>query len=495
MKKYNYLLITTDQQRADTLGCVNPLVQTPNLDRLAQEGILYNRAYTSNPVCTPSRISILTGHYPSTHGCYTIGTSLRKGYHTAAETLTESGYYTALCGKAHFQACLSPTSEEAIPFIQNREYYKKWDGPYYGFQHAQLVIGHSVEAHCPGMHYGVWLEEHGVDSSKYFGNNEYTDFGQWDLPEEYSGSAFVCEKTVDAIRAAQEESKPFAIWASFQDPHNPCFVGKRWRDLYKPEDMPVYNYTPGEMDDRPEFYRGMAENGDFGLEDKMNGKNWHCVSNLPFMGEQEKREIMRSYYGMISQMDFYVGKIMAYLEENHLRENTIVVFTSDHGDYMGNHGLWWKGIPAYEDIQRVPLIVSHPECRTPGAVSQALQSTIDIPCTFLQDAKLSIVGQQGKDEMPSWLDAHVTVRDHAFVEFRPSESDFMQVTFITDTYKLIMYHDLQWNELYDLSRDPEQKHNLWYKEEYQQVRFELMRKYISAQMEKDGVLQSRDAPA
>lgn len=495
MKKYNYLLITSDQQRADTIGCRNPFIQTPNLDRMAEQGILFERAYTSNPVCTPSRISMLTGHYPSRHGCYTIGTALRKGYETVAEKFTEHGYYTALCGKAHFQPCLSPESEEAAPFIMDREYYKKWDGPYYGFEHAQLVIGHSVESHCPGMHYGVWLEKKGIDPSKYFGMHEYTDFGEWDLPEECSGSAFVCETAIEAMENARKEEKPFYIWASFQDPHNPCFVGERWRNLYRPEDMPVYGYEPGEMEGKPDFYRKMAENGDFGLEEKMNGKNWHCVSNLPFMGKREKQEIMRSYYGMISQMDWYIGRILDYLDENGLRENTIVIFASDHGDYMGNHGLWWKGIPAYEDIQRVPMIVMHPACRTPGKVSKALESTLDIPCTFLAQAGISTVGQQGKEELASWLDAEKTVRDHVFVEFRPSESEFDQITFITDQYKLVMYHDTGWNELYDLSEDPEQKKNLWDCREYEDVRFSLLRQYISAAMEKDGVLQTRMAPA
>lgn len=495
MRKYNYLLITSDQQRFDTLGCRNPLIKTPNLDKLAARGICFDRAYTSNPVCTPARISLLTGHYPSKHGCYTIGTSLKKGYDTVAQQFSDAGYFTALLGKAHFQSCLSSDSEEAIPFIMNRDYYRSWDGPYYGFEKAQLVIGHSVERHCPGMHYGVWLEEKGVDPSLYFGKNKYTDFGTWELPEEYSGSAFVWEKTRDAIEETMKQDKPFFIWSSFQDPHNPCFVGKKWINMYRPEDMPVYSYEEQEMEDKPPFYEKMVKTGSFGLEAEMNGKNWHCVSNQPDMGKTEKREIMRCYYGMITQMDHYIGKIVDYLEEKKILNNTIIIFTSDHGDYMGNHGMWWKGIPAYEDIQRVPMIVSHPECKTPGRVSESIQSTLDIPLTFAKNAGLCVQGMQGKDEINTWLDSSARIRQETLIEFRPSESDFMQITMVTDTYKLVLYHTEGMGELYDLKADPQQHHNLWNRKEYQELRYRLMERYIRAQMERDGVLQTRFAPA
>lgn len=495
MKKLNYLLITSDQQRFDTLGILNSKIKTPNLDRLCKKGILFDRAYTTNPVCTPSRISMLTGHYPSKHGCYTIGTSLKENYDTVANTFSENGYFTALLGKAHFQACLSEKSFESMPSIANREYFKNWTGPYYGFDYAQLVIGHSVEAHCPDMHYGVWLDEHGVDINKYFGNNEYTDFGEWDLPEEYSGSAFVCEKTKQAIDMAKEKDKPFYIWSSFQDPHNPCFVGKKWRDMYKNEDMPVYGKFENEMDDKPEFYKNMVENDDFGLENQMNGKNWHCVSNLSFMDDEKKREIMRSYYGMVTQMDKYIGDIIDYLEENDLIDNTVIVFTSDHGDYMGNHGLWWKGIPAYEDIQKVPYIVATPNCKTKNSISHALQSTIDIPLTFLNYANIKKSGLQGKNQINSWEDCDFSSREDTIIEFRPSESDFMQVTYVNKNYKMILYHDSRYNELYNIEKDKDQLINLWYKPESINLKLKLLEDYVKAQMEKDGVLQERLSPA
>lgn len=194
-------------------------------------------------------------------------------------------------------------------------------------------------------------------------------------------------------------------------------------------------------------------------------------------------------------LDKYIGKILDYLEEKNLTENTVIVFTSDHGDYMGNHGLWWKGIPAYEDIQKVPFIVASPMCKTKNAVSHCIQSTIDIPFTFLDYAGIKKVGLQGKSEKQSWEDCETPVRKDAIVEFRPSESEFMQVTYITQKYKLIMYHDGKYNELYDIEKDPQQLCNLWNKPDFGEIKTNLLVEYASAQMEKDGVLQERLAPA
>lgn len=491
-KKMNYLFITSDQQRWDTIHANNPLIKTPNIDRLCEKGISFNRGYTPNPVCTPSRISMLTGHYPSKHGCYTIGTGLPQDYPTIPNIMSENGYFTSLIGKAHFQPCLFSESFESEPNIFDREFFKEWTGPYYGFDYVKLVIGHSVEKHSAGMHYGVWLKENGIDITKYFGNNQYTDFGTWELPQEYSGSKWTADETIGAIDKALEKDENFFIWSSFQDPHNPCFVPEPWASMYKEEDMPVYNYIEGEMDNKPLFYKEMVEKGSFRDTLEIPEKNWHCVRNLPFMNEAEKRRIMALYYGMVSQMDHYIGKILDYLEEKNLMDNTIIIFTSDHGDYMGNHGLWWKGLPAYEDAQRVPFVVAHPQCKTPGTKSDALQSLVDIGNTFLAVSDIELpVGLQGVNQEASWIDSNVSTRDWAMVEFRPTENQYMQKTFITNEYKLVVYHNRKYGELYNLISDPQQYNNLWDNPEYRDIRDELMQRLISAEMEKEGILRER----
>lgn len=497
----NILLITSDQQRWDTLGCCNPKIKTPNLDRLASHGLLFDRAYTVNPVCTPTRVSILTGHYPSKHGCYTIGTSLNEDYPTVPAIMAKEGYFTALVGKAHFQACLNEPypdkgTLESAPHIYDREYFRSWNGPYFGFDYVRLVIGHADQELSTGMHYGIWLEEQGIDTKKYFGNTRYDDFGTWDLPEKYSNSRWTADETIKTIDMAQDKGQPFFIWSSFQDPHNPCFVPEPWASMYDPADMPVYGLQDGELEGKPDLYEAAANGINFGRDVDCGDKNWHCVSNLPHMDEGRKREIMAKYYGMVSLMDHHIGRILDHLDKKGLLEDTLIVFTTDHGDYMGNHGLWWKGLPTYEDIHRIPFIVSHPGCKTKGDTSSALQSLVDLGTTFLCAAGIRLpAGIQGVNQERVWKGEAEYVRKWAMVEFRPSESPFMQKTFITNRYKLVVYHYRKYGELYDLLADPEQLVNLWDRSEYGEVKVLLLQELIFAEMEKDGELRERTAYA
>ncbi len=505
--KRNVLLITSDQQRWDTIGILNDKIKTPNLDKLARDGILFNRGYTNNPVCTPSRISMLTGHYPSKHGCYTIGTSLDEDYPTVPEIVSKNGYKTALIGKAHFQPCLHEGSFESEPNIHNDELFKRWNGPYYGFEHAELIIGHGDEPHSAGMHYGLWLEEQGINRSDYFGKNKYYEYGKWDLPDELSSSNWTAIRTIEAIKSARNEDKPFYIWSSFQNPHNPCVVPEPWYSMYDDVDVPIYDYVEGEFDNKPPLYENI-KNWDltvagedhlkYGVDVYEGEKNWHCVSGLDSkMGTKNaKKDIMKLYYAMVSQMDHYIGKIIDYLKENGLYENTTIIFTSDHGDYMGNHGLWWKGLPAFEDAQRVPFIVYDPKCKTKGLVSESLQSVIDIPTTILHLTGCDVPwGQQGVNQANGWLNGNEKLRDHVRIEFRPTEGEFMQKTLVTDSYKIVCYANREYGELYDLNNDINQYNNLWDNQEYVDVKLKLLMKVISSDMDKDGTLRTRFAPA
>ena len=160
----NILLITSDQQHWNTLGCLNPEIQTPHLDTLAQQGTLFNRAYCPNPTCTPTRASIITGKYPSQHGAWSLGTKLSEDEHTVGEDFTDAGYRTALVGKAHFQP-LHGTEEfpslESYPVLQDLDFWRSFDEPFYGFEHVELARNHADEAHV-GQHYAIWMEENGL---------------------------------------------------------------------------------------------------------------------------------------------------------------------------------------------------------------------------------------------------------------------------------------------------------------------------------------------
>jgi uncharacterized sulfatase len=495
----NVLVITSDQQRWDTLGLYNPRISTPNLDSLAARGITCDRAYTPNPTCTPARVSLLTGHWPSRHGCYTIGTSLPADYPTIPGHLAANGYWTGICGKAHFQRCTNdpddaPSSFESAPHIYDLDFFDTWSGPYYGFEHARLSIAHGDQRATASMHYGAWLRQRGVDAERYYGKNPYEAFGPWDLPEEHHYSTWTADETIAALDAAQASDKPFFLWSSFQDPHNPCMVPEPWASMYDPADMPAYGLREGEFDDKPPFYAGAQQGGPLGHPQLDEHKNWYCFKGLEQMDEQATRRLCAYYYGMVSLMDHHIGRIFKALEDRGLWENTIVVFTTDHGDYLGNHGLWWKGLPTYEDMQRLPFVVRHPRCKTPGAHSQAFQSLVDIGRTACAAAGIEPpAGLQGVDQTPAWTDAGAAARDWTMVEYRPTESPFMQKTFLHGRWKLVVYHELAYGELYDMEADPDQYHNLWDKPELADVRLDLLRRCIAAEMDKDGVLRPREA--
>ena len=207
----NFLLITSDQHRWDALGVYRDQIKTPNLDCLAREGIVFDRAYTASPVCTPARVSMLTGHYPSRHGCYTIGTELPADYPTIPGLLSEQGYFTALLGKGHFSPCLAEGGLEASPRVFDEDFFSNWTGPWYGFDYVQLCIGHSNESLSAGMHYGAWLKERGIDRHRYFGTGNYEDHGAWDLPEEAHNSKWTVDVTIDAMERAAAGGQPFFL--------------------------------------------------------------------------------------------------------------------------------------------------------------------------------------------------------------------------------------------------------------------------------------------
>lgn len=492
----NILLITSDQHRWDFVGTVNPVIKTPNLNRLAFEGITFNRAYTCNPTCTPARASILTGHYPSRHGCYTIGTSLPESYPTIPQLLNESGYYTALLGKAHFEACCVEGNIESAPKIFDRDFFRNWHGPYFGFEHVDLSIFHGTQVGVNGMHYGAWLEDQGIDGTKFFGNHGYNDYGAWNLPEEYHYTKWTADCTISAIDKASSEDKPFFLWCSFQDPHNPIFVPEPWASLHSPSDMPDFKYLDGEFNNKPPFYQRFfqtAQNG-AGASGLDLGKNeWYswcrqsCQEDTPTL---KKKAAL--YAGMISFIDYHIGRILAELKTKGIDDNTVVIFTTDHGDYLGNHGFWGKGLPSYEDVHRVPFIVRHPNVKTPGEYSDSYQSLVDIGTTSLCLAGIDIPPlQQGVDQTESWKNVNRSARNWAMIELRQCEARFMQKTFLHDNWKIVVYHGGEFGEMYDLDNDPNQYNNLWDNPQYINEQSELLKRFLTAEMDMDGYLRPR----
>ncbi|MHC5034265.1 MAG: sulfatase-like hydrolase/transferase, partial [Planctomycetota bacterium] len=257
----NILLITSDQQHWNTLGCVNPEVKTPNLDRLAAQGTMFTRAYTVNPTCTPARASMITGKYPSQHGAWALGTKLPETEHTIGEDFAAAGYRTALIGKAHFQP-LKGTDEfpslEAYPALQDLEFWRKFHGPFYGFEHVELARNHADEAHV-GQHYAIWMEDKGLGNWRdYFrpptGSNA-SQKHKWLIPEQYHYDAWIAEHTNALLEQFHAAGDRFFVWASFFDPHPPYLVPEPWDTMYDPGRLTVPRAAEGEHLANPPHFR------------------------------------------------------------------------------------------------------------------------------------------------------------------------------------------------------------------------------------------------
>lgn len=488
-KKPNVLLITSDQQHWHTLGHVNPEVRTPHLDRLAAAGTVFSRAYCPNPTCTPTRASIITGLYPSAHGAWSLGTKLPENVPTVGERFTAAGYRTALVGKAHFQP-LAATPEyaslESYPLMQDLDFWRGFSGPFYGFEHVQLARNHADEAHV-GQHYALWMEEQGcADWRAYFRPPTGRAAGQrhhWPLPEEYHYNAWIAARTGSLLEEYAGGGENFFLWASFFDPHPPYLAPAPWDTMYDPARVTVPAAVPGEHRANPPHHRLTQEREpDFSPWLEPGGNQVHGFHSHLFDREQQARNIA-VYYGMISLMDKYVGRILQRLQALNLERETIVVFTTDHGHFFGQHGLTAKGAFLYEDMVRVPFIVRWPGRVPAGRRSPALQSLVDLAPTFLSLAGLPAhAPMSGLDQGAVWTGETDRCRGHVMVENRHQPTTVHQKCFIDQRYKLTVYYQRDYGELFDLERDPGETENLWDRPECAALRERLLRRFISAEL-------------
>ncbi|MCA1809379.1 MAG: sulfatase-like hydrolase/transferase [Lentisphaerae bacterium] len=468
-RKTNILFITTDQQHWQAMGYLNPEVQTPNLDRLVRGGTTFHRAYTVNPTCTPTRASWITGLYPSQHGAYSLGTKLMENVPTVGDIFRKHGYRTALIGKAHFQPLKSTPeypSLESYPIMHDLDFWRKFTGPFYGFERAELARNHTHEAHI-GQHYALWLEERAPGKWRdYFAPtpehiSEHPDFPRsrrpqqkppphtWDIPEELHYNTWIAERTNALMSEYAGKNENFFLWASFLDPHPPYMIQTK-----------------------PDFEDFLEPDG-HGL----HGSGSHLRSH-----ELKARNIA-TMYGMITMMDKYIGKILDQLDHLGLTENTVVCFTTDHGDFLGQHGLVAKAIHHYEDLLRVPLVVSQPGTIPAGRVSDSLQSTVDLAQTFLSLAGLPLPRTMaGVDQNKVWTGQADTLRDHVLVENQHQPTTMNMRTFINQRYKLTVHFNRDYGELYDLEQDPGEYVNLWNDPAQAGLKSNLLLEFMYAEM-------------
>jgi arylsulfatase A-like enzyme len=520
-RRPNFLLIITDQHRADHLGCYgNSVVRTPNIDGLAAAGTRFDRFYTATPICMPNRATLMTGRMPSLHGSRHNGIPLALTATTFVDIMRAAGYDTALIGKCHLQSInggipvvgmpqhdpnklLPPERlreadntllshgryDQELPSTWEREPDFEPTLPYYGFNRVELAIGHGDKV---VGHYRRWLETRHPDSDSLRGaahqlpGNNYVAPQAWRtrIPEELYPTTYVAERTITFLdrHARTDQSNPFFIQCSFPDPHHPFTPPGKYWEMYDPAAINVpASFNAGEQPIQPHLKKL--------YEERQQGKANRDGQRAFAITEREAREAIALTYGMITMVDDAIGRILAQLKSLGLAENTIVVFTSDHGDFMGDHQLLLKGALHYQGLVRVPFIWADPVTRHQGLNSGALCGTLDLANTILDRAGLEgHYGMQGISLLPA-IDGADTGYDSLLIEehqrrgYMGLKNNFRARTLMTQAYRLTVYEGADWGELYDLRNDPAEARNLWNDSQSQQKRHELMERLARKMME------------
>lgn len=298
------------------------------------------------------------------------------------------------------------------------------------------------------------------------------------------------------MRAVVESGKPFFVWASFFDPHPPYLVPEPWASMYDPKDIPLPPLDADETSRWTELMRRTRTEGSHFEEWRetdghdMHGCNYHRLD------ETTLRKDAAVYYGMVTMLDHYIGKLLDKMDELGVAESTLVVFTSDHGHYFGQHGLTEKGPFHFEDGIRVPMIVRWPGRTPSGRVSDALQSLVDFAPSFLDAAGLAVPGgMSGRSQMPVWYGNDAAARERIAVEFRHQPSKLNLRTYVDRRYKLTLWNNPVDGELYDLEEDPGEHFNRWNDPTAAGLKSELLEKALLAEMEKEPYRMPRLAAA
>lgn len=475
-KRPNILLICTDQQRRDSLGCTGASwAVTPNLDQLAKEGTLFDACYVQNPVCSPSRASLFTGKYPSNHGLYANGVPLPKGQYMFTRTLADAGYDCGMIGKQHLSPCDTWRTEP-----RQNDGYRVFEWAH-GPNHRALENDYHrwLRKTHPDVYNGVFPDT-GANENTEYSNRARTGTPIDHVPAEAHYSHWVGERSIDFIGHERQNDEPFFLMANFFDPHHSFGAPQEFRDMIDADAIPDPVTKPGELDEKPAPHRAYSEKSYSGT-----------APGFQDYTAAEIKEIRAQYWAMIALIDHEVGRILAALADTGQAENTLVIFTSDHGEMLGNHRQLLKGPQLYDDLTRVPLIMRWPGSVPKGGhVSNPVQ-WIDLTATIL-DASCCAKskGGQGQTLIPLTLGQAANFRSWALCEYRYSgfttDPLIMTTMLRQGDWKLILWHgqpacgNTRDGELYDLSTDPHELQNLFNNPDHASRRREMKRHMIHA---------------
>lgn len=478
-RRPNILVLCTDQQRFDALGCYgNAAIQTPALDALAGEGALFERCYVQSPVCAPSRATFFTGLYPHNHGLWANGVALPPHHTFFTRLLADAGYDTGLIGKLHLAAC-----------EQGRTEPRGDDGL------ATFEWAHDPEPGSPENAYHRWLRERHPDlhrraldaaRSRSGGGSPFKT-----LPAEGHYSRWVSERTIEFLGRDRPADRPFFLMANFFDPHHAFAAPQEYVDRYRGLEIPPPVAAPGELEGKPAMQREASRESYAGF-----------ARGFQSYDRAEIGEIRRAYYAMVSLIDDEVGRILRSLDRLGLRDDTLVVFTSDHGEMLGDHQLLLKGPMMYEPAVRVPLMLRWPGVVPAGVRREELVQWIDLPSTLLGAGGVPAPAQlQGSDLLPLATGSGGWARDWALCEYRNSGHPYDPPVHSTmlrhGRHKLVAWHGRGGGgpegELYDLEADPDELINLWSDPGRVRTRLRLTDLLVDVLVETEDRAQPREA--
>lgn len=438
----NVLWYCTDQQRFDTIGALgNRYVQTPVVDQLVADGVAFTHAYCQSPICTPSRSSFMTGMYPSRLHNTRNGNDTFPGFPPVITRLiANAGYECGMIGKFHLQS----SGHRTEPRID--------DGfSFWKFSHAPR------DDWQEGHDYGDWVRSRGGDLNAM---REHEDR----VPPEFHQTTWASERAIEFIE--QPHDQPWLLNINIYDPHPPFIPPRVYADRFDPADMPGPHFRESDL----------VQQAKFAAIDFQD--------DVKTPADHDAHTAQARYYAMIAQIDDQFARLLAALDKTGQRENTVIIFTSDHGETLGDHGLMFKGCRFYEGLIRVPLIFAWPGRYQSSVRNDDLIELVDLSATLLDICGVAQPAyMQGQSLTPILTGQGGGYGPREFVRseyFDALDTSFTggSGTFATmyrnRKYKLSVYHGHGLGELYDLENDPWEFDNLWDDPAYERVKAELV---------------------
>ncbi len=444
----NILIVMTDHQRADTVLPEHPAI-TPNLDRLAAEGVTFTGAYCPSPHCCPSRATFFTGLYPTGHGVWNnicndqaLSRGVKPGVAMWSEDLARAGYALHYIGKWHVSVLESP---------KDRGWTEHMLTGAAGDLHGVSWKAYQTLAPDPTERGEGEILRPGYGPVRLYGTRP---------EEEDRHDQSVLHKTLEVLEGLKDADRPWCVYTGFIGPHDPYLVPQRDLDLYNLEDIPLPPSYSDPLEDKPRVYQRMRNQ----IFDQLS--------------EREVREAIRHFWAYCTYLDDLFGQILQALEATGQAENTLVLYCSDHGDYCGDHGLFAKGIPCFDGAYHVPAIIRWPKgVQSPGRRVDAFVSLADFAPTFIEAAGQPLERHfAGASLLPFLRDeTPADWREAVFTQCNGVELYYSQRSVRTKDYKYT-FNGFDQDELYDLRKDPQELSNGANDPAYADVKRDLLRR-------------------